>query len=284
MGFKGGICINYKDINSKSILTPANGLLTSSGFTFSLNPYTGCAFGCSYCYVREMPAAKYRDEDWGDYVDIKVNAANLLESEAKKAKKRGEALSIFMSTATDPYQGIEAKTKLTRSLLEVMLSLKEDLMYLMVHTRSPLSTRDIDLFQEFGEKILISMSIETDLDKMRKVFTPSAPPIPARLNALRTITEAGIPTRASISPMLPLSKNVAKKFKEVTNKVALDDFFMGDGSRGQRTERMGVRKKYEQLGLLQWYEPGAYKKVLAILEEEFDNVDVFHENTQFKQY
>ncbi|MEE4563916.1 SPL family radical SAM protein [Paenibacillus polymyxa] len=265
-------------------MTPANGLLTSSGFTFSLNPYTGCAFGCSYCYVREMPAAKYRDEDWGKYVDIKVNAASLLESEAKKANRRGEALSIFMSTATDPYQGIEAKTKLTRSLLEVMLSLKEDMKYLMVHTRSPLSTRDIDLFQKFGEKILISMSIETDLDKIRKVFTPAAPPIPARLNALRTMTEAGIPTRASISPMLPLSKKVAKKFKAVTNQVALDDFFMGDGSRGARTERMGIRKKYEQLGLLQWYEPGAYKKVLAILEEEFDNIDVFHEHTQFKQY
>ncbi|RPK31434.1 hypothetical protein EDO6_02061 [Paenibacillus xylanexedens] len=230
-----------------------------------------------------MPAAKYRDEEWGSYVDIKVNAASLLESEVKKAKKKDQVLSIFMSTATDPYQGIEAKTKLTRSLLEVMLSLKEDITHLMVHTRSPLVTRDIDLFQEFGEKILISMSIETDLDKMRKIFTPSAPPITARLNALKTITEAGVPTRASISPMLPLSKNVAKKFKEVTNQVALDDFFMGDGSRGRRTEQMGIRKKYEQLGLLQWYEPGAYKKVLAILEEEFDNIDVFHEQTQFRQ-
>ncbi|RAS80744.1 radical SAM protein [Priestia endophytica] len=275
--------MNYKNINSKSILTPANGLLTSSGFTFSLNPYTGCAFGCSYCYVREMPAAKYRDEDWGEYVDIKVNAASLLEAEARKAKRRGEALSIFMSTATDPYQGIEAKTKLTRSLLEVMVSLKNDIDYLMIHTRSPLVTRDIDLFQEFGEKILISMSIETDIEKVRKIFTPSAPPIAARLNSLKRVTEAGVPTRASISPMLPLSKNIAKNLKKVTNHVALDDFFMGDGSRGQRTDRMGIRKIYERLKLLQWYEPNAYKNILPILEEEFTDIDIFNKNSHLKK-
>ncbi|WP_277949883.1 SPL family radical SAM protein [Priestia endophytica] len=264
-------------------MTPANGLLTSSGFTFSLNPYTGCAFGCSYCYVREMPAAKYRDEDWGEYVDIKVNAASLLEAEARKAKRRGEALSIFMSTATDPYQGIEAKTKLTRSLLEVMVSLKNDIDYLMIHTRSPLVTRDIDLFQEFGEKILISMSIETDIEKVRKIFTPSAPPIAARLNSLKRVTEAGVPTRASISPMLPLSKNIAKNLKKVTNHVALDDFFMGDGSRGQRTDRMGIRKIYERLKLLQWYEPNAYKNILPILEEEFTDIDIFNKNSHLKK-
>jgi len=147
-----------------------------------------------------------------------------------------------------------------------------------VHTRSPLVTRDIDLFKKFGEKIIISMSIETDLEKIRKIFTPSAPPIPARLNALREMTEEGVPTRASVSPMLPLSKNIAKTLKKVTNNVALDDFFMGDGSRGKRTERMGIRKIYEQLNLLQWFEPDAYKKVLSILEEEFSEVDVFNEN------
>ncbi|MFP3124657.1 radical SAM protein [Ectobacillus funiculus] len=270
--------VEFKNIHSKSILTPANGLLDGSGFTFTLNPYVGCSFGCKYCYVREMPAAKYREQEWGKYVDIKTNAAELLEKEIKKAKKKGTPVSIFMSTATDPYQGIEAKTKLTRSLLQTMLMLKDDIDNLLVHTRSPLVTRDIDLFKKFGDKIIISMTIETDLEKIRKIFTPSAPPIPARLNALKEITEAGVPTRASISPMLPLSKHIAKTLKNVTNNVALDDFFLGDGSRGRRTERMGIRKIYEQLNLLQWFEPDAYKKVLAILEEEFNNIDVFNED------
>lgn len=270
--------VEFKNINSKSILTPVSGLLDKSEFTFTLNPYVGCAFGCKYCYVKEMPTARYREEKWGEYVDVKTNAAELLEKDIKKALKKGTPISIFMSTATDPYQGVEAKSKLTRSLLEVLVNLKDDIDYLMVHTRSPLVTRDIDLFKEFGDKIIISMSIETDLDKIRKVFTPTAPPIPARLNALKKLTETGIPTRASISPMLPLSKNIAKKLKEVTNRVAVDDFFMGDGDRGRRTERMGIRKIYKQLNLMQWFEPGAYKKVLPILEEEFSNIDVFNEN------
>lgn len=270
--------VEIKNINSKSILTPVSGLLNKSNFTFTLNPYVGCAFGCKYCYVQAMPAARYREERWGEYVDIKTNAAELLEKDINKAVKKGVPISIFMSTATDPYQGAEAKAKLTQSLLEVMVKHKERIEYLMVHTRSPLVTRDIELFKEFGDKIIISMSIETDLDKIRKVFTPAAPPIPARLNALKKLTEAGIPTRASVSPLLPLSKNIAKNLKRVTNQVALDDFFMGDGDRGRRTDRMGIKKIYKQLNLMQWYEPDAYKKVLKLLKEEFNNVDVFNED------
>ncbi|GAA3321511.1 hypothetical protein GCM10020331_037660 [Ectobacillus funiculus] len=163
-----------------------------------------------------MPAAKYREQEWGKYVDIKkTNAAELLEKGNKSEEERYSCIYFFMSTATDPYQGIEAKTKLTRSLLQTMLMLKDDIDNLLVHTRSPLVTRDLDLFKQFDDKIIISMTIETDLEKIRKkFFTPSAPPIPARLNALKEITEAGVPTRASISPMLPLSKHIAKTLKK----------------------------------------------------------------------
>jgi DNA repair photolyase len=269
--------VEIKEIVSKSILTPANGLLDGSGFTFTLNPYTGCAFACKYCYVREMPAAKYRDEEWGEYVDIKTNAAELLEKEIIKAKKKNQTVSIFMSTATDPYQGVESKTKLTRFILETLLKNIDKVDYLMVHTRSPLVRRDIDLFKQFGEKIIISMTIETDIEEVRKIFTPSAPPIPARLNALKELTESGIPTRASISPMLPFTKEFAKKLKEATNHLALDTFTLGDGSRGKRTDRMGIKKLYEDLNLLKWYDADAYKKVLPVLKEEFDHIDLFNE-------
>ena len=269
--------VEFKEIQSKSILTPAKGLLDGSGFTYTLNPYTGCAFGCSYCYVQEMPAAKFREAKWGDYVDIKANAAELVGKEIKKAKKKDKQVSIFMSTATDPYQGIEAKTNLTRSILEVMLSMIEDIDYLMVHTRAPLAKRDIDLFQQFGEKIIISMSIETDLDQVRKIFTPSAPAIQARLNTLKAITEAGVPTRASISPMLPLTRDIAKTLKNVTNQVALDTFTLGDGARGKRTERLGIKKLYEKWNMLDWYDHDAYKQVLPLLEAEFGTVDLFND-------
>jgi DNA repair photolyase len=261
--------MKINEIQSKSILTPASGFITK--FTHTLNPYAGCAFGCSYCYVRQMPIALYREEEWGTWLDIKKNAADLLPKEIKKAKKKGP-VTIFMSSATDPYQPIEYKARITRSLLEAMLIEKPD--FLFVQTRSPLCTRDMDLFQQFGQSIRVSMTIETDLEYIRKAFTPSAPPIPARLKVLKQITDAGVPTQVAIAPLLPCSKQIAKTLRRVTNRAVIDNFFMGDGSRGKRTEKMGIRKIYERLNLLPWYHPNAYKVVLKLLQQEFEDVEL----------
>ncbi|RCW63148.1 SPL family radical SAM protein [Saliterribacillus persicus] len=263
---------DFKNIVSKTILTPARGCVAYHDFTFSLNPYTGCVFACKYCYVREMPQAKFRGEEWGSYVDIKSNASVLVNNEIKKARGKGQRISIFMSTATDPYQWKESKERITEAILESMLPILDDIDFLMIHTRSPLVKRDIELFKKFGDKILVSMTIETDSEKYRKIFTPSAPPIAARLKALKEITEAGIPTRISISPMLPMTKKVAKIFKEATDTVVLDTYSLCNDGKSDRTEEMGIKKIYENINLPQWYERDAYKKILPILEKEFGQV------------
>jgi DNA repair photolyase len=260
--------VKINEIVSKSILTKGTGIL--SGFTHSLNPFSGCAFGCSYCYVRQLPVGLYRDEDWGTWIDIKANAKELLEKELAKARKKGD-VRIFMSSSTDPYQPIEYKQQLTRSLLEVMLTNPPD--FLLVQTRSPLAARDIDLFKQLGNRVRISMTIETDIDKVRKLFSPSAPPIQARLKALKTITDAGIPTQAAVSPLLPSSKEFPKRLRKATNRAIIDDFFMGDGSKGKRTEKLGIRKIYEDNGLASWYGPQVYKHVMKRLKEEFPDVE-----------
>ncbi|MFC3885625.1 radical SAM protein [Bacillus songklensis] len=261
--------LQVKDIISKSILTPAKGAL--EGFSHSLNPYAGCAFGCKYCYVRQLPVSLYREEEWGTWVDIKTNAAALLRKELIKARKKGP-VTLFMSSSTDPYQPIEFKTKLTRSLLEVMLEDLPD--FLFVQARSPLVKRDVDLFKQFGNRIRVSMTIETDKEEIRKAFSPSAPPIPARMKAIQEITEAGIPTQATIAPLLPCSKEFPKKLKQIANRVVLDDFWMGDGSRGKRTEKLEIRKIYERMGMEKWYNPHAYKVVLKMLQEELGHVEL----------
>lgn len=102
----------------KTILNKGTGFL--SGYTHSLNPYTGCSFGCSYCYVRQMPVSLFREGEWGSWVDVKNGAAKVLKKELHRAKAKGP-VTIFMSSSTDPYQPIEHKEKVTRSLLEVML-------------------------------------------------------------------------------------------------------------------------------------------------------------------
>jgi DNA repair photolyase len=257
------------NIISKSILTPTKGALDD--FTHSLNPYAGCIFACKYCYVRQLPVSLFREEEWGTWIDIKTNAAELLKKDLVKAKKKGP-ITIFMSSATDPYQPIEFKTQLTRSLLEVMLEEQPD--FLHVQTRSPLVKRDIDLFKQFGDKIRISITIETDKEEVRKAFSPSAPPIPARMKALKEITDAGIVTQATIAPLLPCSKEFPKKLKHIAKRVTIDDFWMGDGSGGMRTAKLGIQKIYKQMGLEKWYNPTAYKVVLKMMQEELKDVPV----------
>ncbi|PLS14754.1 radical SAM protein [Bacillus sp. M6-12] len=262
--------IQLKNIVSKSILTPGKGQLDD--FSHSLNPYAGCAFGCKYCYVRQLPPSLFRDEEWGTWIDIKTNATELLKKELVKVKKKGP-VTIFMSSSTDPYQPIEYKTKLTRSLLEVMAEEQPDFLHLQ--TRSPLAKRDIDLFKQFGNKIRISMTIETDKEEVRKAFSPSAPPIPARMKALKEIKEAEIMTQATIAPLLPCSREFPKKLKDISHRVTLDDFWMGDGSGGKRTDNLGIYEVYKQLGLEKWYNPTAYKVVLKMLKNELGHSELY---------
>lgn len=260
--------ILYK--NPKTILNKGTGYL--SGYTHSLNPYTGCSFGCSYCYVRQMPVSLFREGEWGEWVDVKNGAADLLKKELHRAKKKGD-VTIFMSSSTDPYQPIEYKEKVTRSLLEVMVQDPPD--FLLVQTRSPLVRRDIDLFQKMGEKVRISMTIETDLESVRKHFTPGAPPVNARLKTLQMLKDAGIPTQATIAPVLPSSEAFPEILKTLVQRVCVDDYFMGDGSGGKRTKRLGMEKKYEELGLQEWYEPNAYKIVVDRLKKVFPAQQIF---------
>lgn len=103
--------IETKDILSKKILTEAKGYL-DVGFTHSLNPYSGCAFSCRYCYVREMPIQTFKGVPWGGWVDIKTNAAEIYRKEILTLRGKSKTVNIFMSSATDPYQPLERKQTL----------------------------------------------------------------------------------------------------------------------------------------------------------------------------
>jgi DNA repair photolyase len=256
--------------NPKTLLNKGTGYL--SGYTHSMNPYTGCTFGCSYCYVRQMPVALFRKEEWGTWVDIKLEAANLLRKELQKAKAKGK-VTIFMSSSTDPYQPIEHKERVTRSLLEVMVEDPPD--FLLVQTRSPLVRRDIDLLRMLKDRVRVSMTIETDLEEIRKQFTPKAPSINARLKTLQLLKEAGVPAQATIAPVLPSSEAFPEKLRSLVSRVCVDDYFMGDGSGGKRTKKLGMKNLYETLGLEEWYEPSAYRIVYDRLKHVFAEDQIY---------
>ncbi len=246
------------------LLNPASGFL--SGYSHTLNPYVGCSYACSYCYVRQMPVALFRGQEWGTWIDVKIEAGEKLQRELRTAKKKGP-VTLFMSSSTDPYQPIEKQERVTRSLLEAMVQEKPD--FLFVQTRSPLVTRDLDLFEQLRERIRISITVETDRDDIRKLFTPQAPPIEARLRAIEAVRAAGLPVQATIAPALPSSEQFAKRLASLVDRVCLDDYFMGDGSGGKRTERLQIAELYRSAGLEDWYDRDAYLRVLRRLQEQF---------------
>jgi len=258
--------IDIKDIVSKKILTEVKGYL-DVGFTHSLNPYSGCAFGCNYCYVREMPVQTYKDIPWGDWVSIKTNAAELYRNEVIKLRKKNKPIKLFFSSATDPYQPIERKAEITRSILEEMIAHPPD--FLQLQTRGPLVTRDIDLLVQLKKKceVLVSMTIETDSEKIKQIFAPKAPGIKLRLKALKEVHDAGISTQASISPVLPFSPNFPQLLKGVVDHIWIDTLSIGDGAFGKRSEKLGMPKLFEENNLSKWYR----KDLHVMVEKHFKN-------------
>ncbi|WP_160031706.1 SPL family radical SAM protein [Paenibacillus sp. An7] len=261
--------IDYEYKQPKTLLNKGTGFL--AGYSHSLNPYTGCTFGCSYCYVRKMPVSLFRGKEWGTWVDIKKDSAALLHKELLREKKKGP-VTIFMSSSTDPYQPAEYKEEITRSLLEVMTEVQPD--FLLVQTRSPLVKRDMDLLQKLGNRVRVSMTVETDLDEIRTHFSPSAPPIQARIQTLRKLREAGIPAQVAIAPVLPSSEAFPELLRPVVDLICIDDFFMGDGAHGRRTQQLGIRDKYEELGYGDWYHPEAYQVVARRMCEVYPEQQV----------
>jgi len=240
----------------KSLLNKATGFLTD--YTHTLNPYAGCAFGCSYCYVRRMPVAMFRRKEWGTWVDVKRGAAELLRRELRTARRKGR-VTIFMSSSTDPYQPAEYGERITRSLLEAMADEPPD--FLLVQTRSPLVTRDIDLLLQLGERVRVSMTVETDREDVRRRFAPAAPPIAARLNALAKLRAAGVATQAAVAPLLPSSPAFPGKLLPVADRVVLDDYFLGDGSGGRRSRSLQVERLYAEDERPLWYDRSAIRTV-----------------------
>ncbi len=177
------------------VLSRAQGFM--GDYDFTLNPYSGCQFGCAYCYAAFFVNDPEKRQDWGGWVDVKTNAINELERSRSILGRK-----IYMSSVTDPYQPLEAKVGLTREILQV-LSSPTKMPRLVVQTRSPLVERDLDLLSKL-EHVRINMTVTTDSETIRKKFEPLCPAIEGRLEALRAAKMAGLKTCVCITPMLPL--------------------------------------------------------------------------------
>jgi DNA repair photolyase len=175
----------------------------STGYTANL--YRGCTHGCVYCYA---PSLTHDERRWGTYVDAKVNAPKVLDSELRGLRKD----EVFLSSASDPYQPIEAKYKITRECLKVLDRRRFPVSIL---TRSPLVLRDMDVLRKL-EWVSVGMSITT---VPVRCFEPGVSPLPRRIDTLRKLADEGIPTWVSLAPVIPgfMMVNLDELFQELSN-------------------------------------------------------------------
>lgn len=199
-----------KEVQAKSILSKS----AIPGADYCINAYVGCSHACIYCYATFMKKYTGHAEAWGSFVDVKVNAAELLRKQLPKAK-RGH---VMVSSVTDAYQPIEVKYRLTRQCLEI---LREHKFPVGILTKSPLVLRDLDIIKRFDE-IEVGITISTDDEEMRKIFEPGAPPIEARINTLRKLKEQGIKTYVFIGPMLPMNPDIlSEKIEKYADSILI---------------------------------------------------------------
>ena len=212
-----GHLIEFRSMTARSLLNRSMSKRQLS-LEWSINPYRGCEFGCKYCYARytheflepkkveEIPVGRYEgtEQPWAKAFEreiyLKENAAWLLEQELKKIDPAQE---IALGTATDPYQPIERRVGITRSILEVFS--RRSGYRLGIITKSNLITRDIDLLQRIAERntLVVHVTITTADTELARKLEPRAPRPDLRFAAVRKLREAGIHTGILCSPLLP---------------------------------------------------------------------------------
>jgi DNA repair photolyase len=277
----------YLEQQAARALTPTGGFLR--GFAYSLNPYAGCAFGdaggCPFCYVRALPVAHVRQSQgrtWGAWVIAKSNLPELLERELVALERSGKLAdaTIFMSSATDPYQGYERRMRITRRALEAFV--RHPPRRLVIQTRGPLIERDIDMIARLGDRAIASITLETDDDAVRRAITPTSPAVARRLTTMRRLRAAGIFTQMAIAPMLPNNpQHFADLAAEAVDRVIIDTYFDGDGANGRRSRTLGIGELYERLGYADWFEPGAERELLIAMRSRLGDDRVLFSRAGF---
>ena len=181
---------------------------------YAFNPYVGCSHACRYCYASFMRRFTGHKEKWGEFVDAKVNAPDLLAREIKR-KRLGR---VWVSGVCDPYQPAEKKYKLTARCLEIF---SEHQWPVTVQTKSSLVLRDIEILEKF-KNIEVGFSITTADEKIKEIFEPGASPIKERIHALEVLHSRGIQTFAMIAPILPKAGGLIEQLPGKVDHVLID--------------------------------------------------------------
>jgi DNA repair photolyase len=244
-----------REVQAKSILNK------SKIYDYCLNPYTGCQIACRYCYASLfMTRYSGHSEPWGEFVDVKVNAPEVLRRQLVRAK-RG---TVWAASVCDPYQPLEAEYRLTRRCLMELLARQFPV---VVQTKSTLVVRDLDLLEKF-EDIDVGFTIATEDEGMARLFEPGASTVAERLSALAILHAHGVKTFVFLGPLLPgNAERLAELVAGTADRVLID-----------RMNYVPTIKKFYALhGLAEYLEDGFFEtqkeKLIAVLKKHKKSIE-----------
>ena len=253
--------MQVQEITCKSILTKSG----ISAIDYAVNPYVGCQHGCAYCYAVFMKRFTGHREEWGQFVDVRLNAPQVLARQLARAKQG----DVTLGTVTDAYQPLERKYRLSRACLQALAPY--DQFPTTVLTKSKLVLRDLDVLREMKD-VEVAFTITTLNDAVRRALEPYASPIPARLQALARLHEAGIRTWVFFGPALPVfsdaEEDVDSLFAQLAavgvSRVLVDVIHL----RGPTWKRMSASLERDYPQVLEGYRriqraPQEYRQSLA---------------------
>ena len=230
------------------------------GFDRSINPYRGCEHGCIYCYARPSHAYLGLSPglDFETKLTYKADAAALLRTELSRPSYR--CAPIMLGANTDPYQPVERRLRVTRSILEVLLEAKHPV---SIVTKSALVLRDLDLLTQLAQQDLVHVMVSlTSMDAaLKRLLEPRAASPAARLGAIRGLAEAGVPVGTLIAPVIPV-------ITDSEMETLLEEAVAAGARRaGYVLLRLPLELKDLFAEWLHEHHPGKAAHVLSILEQ-----------------
>jgi DNA repair photolyase len=247
---------------AKSILSATAGFIADAGFTHSLTPARNCTFGCTYCYVPTMRiygGLKPEDwEHWGQFTTFKSNAPELLRRQLR------EHQVIYCSPLVDPYQPAEETEELMPRILDELLSRPPRVF--VIQTRAPLIVRDVVRLAALAQRtrLRVSFSLTTNREPVRRIYEPHCATIDCRIQAMRSLREAGITTFATLAPLLPCDpEELAEIALNSTGQDIIGDplHVRSVKPRGATT-RAAAAQISERHGFSEWLDPEFQRSVV----------------------
>ncbi len=217
--------VNYTEVETASALNRVGGM----GFKWSLNPYQGCPHDCHYCFARHYNYIRDLDPDdqFSRDIQVKVNIARALRKELSRSSWKRETVAV--GTATDPYQPIEGKYRLTRSCLEAFC-LKQTPISLV--TKGTMVVRDVDLLSELSQSAgcTVCISMTTLDDDLWHRLEPGTPPPRQRLRAMERLATEGVRVGVILAPIIPGITDGEANLRDVVRGAAQHGACFLDGN------------------------------------------------------